>query len=276
MSDLWKDPLFGGLALELYRRYGLVFEGGQGHLFRKRLARRAQELDYPSLEDYLADVKTSAREREYDCLGDLLTVNETYFFREEEHFQALLGELWPGWIRSGDDPIRVWSAGCSTGCEAYTLAILLQERGLIGANRPAVEILGTDVNSRVLEEARGGLYGDFALRSTSSYYRQKYFSKEDHLYRLSPEVRRMVEFRRYNLLKPEAFFPAGWFHAILCRNVLIYFDADAKRRAIAALDRSLRHGGALIVGRSESLFNVPDAPPMVNLGGVLLHRKATI
>jgi chemotaxis protein methyltransferase CheR len=273
VSSLWQDPILGDLARELYLRFGLVFEGGQGHLFRKRLTRRAAELGHPAVESYLGEIKAGKEEAEYDRLVELLTVNETYFFREEEHFQGLLGELWPGWVKSGEGPIRVWSAGCSLGCEPYTLAILLKEKGLVGGGRPQVEIMGSDVSTRVLEEAKTGLYGEFALRNTSPYYRQRYFSREGSLYRLSPEIRAMVSFRRFNLLRPDNSFPVTWFHAVFCRNVLIYFDTDAKQRTVEYLVRSLRPDGALIIGRSESLFNVSEAPPMVSLGGVLIHRK---
>ncbi|MEW6488614.1 MAG: protein-glutamate O-methyltransferase CheR [Thermodesulfobacteriota bacterium] len=272
MSQLWTDAYLGPLAQELYRRCGLVFEGGQRHLFRKRIERRAGELGYPSPEHYAADLGRRLGESEYERLIELLTVNETFFFREEEHFRALLEVFWPQWTRVGIDPIRVWSAASSTGCEPYTLGILLRERGLLGAGRPRVEILGTDLNNRVLSEAREGLYGDFSLRNTTPYYREKYFRKEGHLYRLDPEVRALVTFRRFNLLRPDPV-PPNSFHAILCRNVLIYFDLEAKRRAVGVLARALAPAGVLAVGRSESLFNVPEAPPLVNLGGVMMHQK---
>lgn len=273
MSGLWKDSVLGPVALELYSRYGLVFEGGQAHLFRRRIERRAEELGYATTQQYAEALRNGAGHTEFDRLVDLLTVNETYFFREEEHFQVLLGELWPEWTRSTQGPVRVWSAGCSTGCEAYTLAIFLKEKGLVGRGRAGVEIVGTDVNTRVLEEAKEGRYPDFSLRATNPYYRQKYFTSERHMFRLVPEVRSMVSFRRCNLLHPDSGAPPGRFHAILCRNVLIYFDIEAKRRAVENLARSLLPGGVLLVGRSESLFNVPEAPPLTSLGGILVHRK---
>ncbi|MBI5017383.1 MAG: protein-glutamate O-methyltransferase CheR [Deltaproteobacteria bacterium] len=272
MSELWRDPVFGPVASELYRRCGLVFEGGQSHLFRRRVERRAEDLGYPSAAAYVSGLAARG-DAELDLLVELLTVNETYFFREEEHFHAVVGELWPSWARGGHGPIRVWSAGSSIGCEAYTLAILLREKGLVGAGRPAPEILATDINRRVLEEAQAALYGEFSLRNTSAYFRSKYFRPEGQQVRLVPEVASMVTFRKLNLLTLEGSMPAGGFHVIFCRNVLIYFDVAAKRRTIEALVKALRPGGVLIVGRSESLFNVPEAPPLVNLGGTLLYRK---
>ncbi|MHB8764652.1 MAG: CheR family methyltransferase [Deferrisomatales bacterium] len=273
MSALWSDPVLGPLARELYRRCGLVFEGGQAQLFRRRVERRAAELGSNGLPAYLAELVRGPASSEYERLVEILTVNETYFFREEEHFGLIAGELWPAWSREGGSPIRAWSAACSTGCEPYTLAVMLREKGLVGPGRPAAEILGTDVNGRVLDEARDAVYGEFALRGTSEYYRQKYFSREGSLYRLAPAVRDMVTLRRFNLLRPDGLLPPGGFHLILCRNVLIYFDLDAKRRAVELLTRCLRPGGVLLVGRSESLFNVPEAPPLINVGGVLVYRK---
>jgi len=272
VSELWGDAPLGALARELYRRCGLVFEGGQRHLFRKRIERRASELGYPRLEAYTADLGGKLGEAEYERLIEILTVNETFFFREEEHFRALLEVFWPRWGKAGETSIRVWSAACSTGCEPYTLGILLRDRGLLGPGRAGVEILGTDLNQRVLEDARKGLYGEFALRNTQPYYRERYFRKEGHLYRLDPAVQSLASFRRFNLLRPEQL-PRGNFHVILCRNVLIYFDLEAKRRAVATLVQALAPGGVLLVGRSESLFNVPEAPPLVNLGGVMVHQK---
>lgn len=273
MSALWTDPVYGPLARELYERCGLVFDGGQAQLFRKRVERRATELGYATPVQYLGELRRRPSEAEWEELVELLTVNETYFFREEEHFQLLLDRFWSTWARSGPS-VRVWSAACSTGCEPYTLAILLRERGLAAPG--TVEILGTDVNGRVLEEARAGVYGDFSLRNTSRYHRERYFRKVGHLYHLDPEVRRMVRFRRFNLMRPDDWVAAEAFHAILCRNVLIYFDREAKRRAVDVLARTLRPGGALLVGRSESLFNVPEAPPMVSMGGVMVYHKPEV
>lgn len=272
MSELWSDPHLGIMARELYQRCGLVFEGGQRHLFRKRLERRAGELGYDSPGVYAADLLGRLGEVEFERLIELLTVNETFFFREEEHFRLLLDDFWPRWARVSTNPIRIWSAACSTGCEPFTLAIMLQEKGLVGPGKRRVEILGTDVNGRVLEDARNGLYSDFALRNTQPYFRQKYFRREGQYYRLDPAVKGMVEFRRFNILRPD-LAPRGPFHAILCRNVLIYFDLEAKRRAIRLLTNVLAPGGILAVGRSETLFNVPEAPPMLNLNGVIIHQK---
>ncbi len=273
MSGLWSDPVYGPLSKELHRRCGLVFEGGQGHLFRRRIERRAGELGYGGATEYVAALRTTLGESEYERLIERLTVNETYFFREEEHFQVLLDRLWSEWSLNGRGPIRVWSAACSTGCEPYTLAMLLLERGKVGPGRPSVEILGTDVNRRVLEEAARAEYGDFSLRNTPAYFVDKYFRKEGHVYRLAPEVRQMVTFRRFNLLNPDAGAIPRGFHGIFCRNVLIYFDLSAKRRAVTLLRDALVAGGALVVGRSESLFNVPEAPPLVSMGGIMIHRK---
>ncbi|GAB4263522.1 MAG: protein-glutamate O-methyltransferase CheR [Deferrisomatales bacterium] len=272
MSRLWADPVYGPLARELYGRCGLVFEGGQAQLFRKRLARRAEELGYPSPRAYVRRIVDARDEGEFERLVEMLTVNETYFFREEEHFHLLLDEFWPQWTRRGDPAIRVWSAACSIGCEPYTLAMLLHEKEMGGSGWRRVEIVGSDVNGRVVEQARRGLYGEFALRNTSTYYRQRYFRKEGYLYRLAPEIRERVVFRKHNLLHPESSPPLGRFHAVLCRNAMIYFDLEAKRRVVADLVRALTPGGVLLVGRSESLFHVPEAPPLVTVHGTLAYQ----
>lgn len=273
MSRLWSEPVFGPLARTLYQKCGLVFEGGQAHLFRKRVERRAQELGCDDVRSYLLEVLARRGEAEYERLVELLTVNETYFFREEEHFHVLMDEFLPDWRKQKNAPLRVWSCACSTGCEPYTLAILLRDRGFVGHGFPKVEILGTDVNGRVLDEARQGVYGEFALRNTPAHYREKYFRRKGHCYELEATVRKMVTFRKINLLAAGESSPGGAFDAIFCRNVLLYFDLEAKRRVVAALAKALGSGGVLFVGRSESLFNVEAAPPAQNIRGVMVHRK---
>ena len=273
MSRLWEDPLYGVVARELYRRCGLVFQGGQAALFRKRVARRARELGYPDVAAYVAALSRDGfGQAEYEHLIDLLTVNETYFFREVEQMEALLDRVWPGWT-GVHRPVRVWSAACSTGCEPYTLAILLLERGLVGPGRAPVEILGTDISETVLRQAREGIYGEFALRATPAPIRERYFKREGERYRLDPRVRSMVAFRRDNLVGGGMGGVTGAFHVIFCRNVLIYFDVEAKRKVVGRLASMLRPGGILFVGRSESLFQVPEAPPMVRLDGVTAYQK---
>ncbi len=275
MSGLWSDNSLGCLARELYRRSGLVFEGGQAGLFRKRVERRARELGYAGAPAYVADLDTRLGDTEYDRLIELLTVNETFFFRDQEQIRVLLARNWSRWEASGPGPVRLWSAACSTGCEPYTLAILLREFGYVGPGRPGVEILGTDLNHRVLSEARRAEYREFAFRSTPSYYREKYFRRENGRYRLDPSIRSMVRFRSFNLLQPTSL-PEGPFHGVLCRNVLIYFDAEAKRRAVDLLTRSLRPDGVLVVGRAESLLRLPGAPRAVSCDGVTLYPRSRI
>lgn len=274
MSVLWADPIFGILARELYGRYGLVFEGGQCHLFKKRIARRSEDLGYASPSEYLRQFIDKKSEEEFENLVELLTVNETYFFREVEHYNVLLETFWPKWTQKGDKVIRVWSAACSKGCEAYTLAMMLLEKGMVGPGRPKVEILATDVNRRVIEEARRGVYGEFALRSTSSYYRKKYFEKKTDGYHLSDSVLKMISFRKFNLLTTEEFGPRQAYNVVFCRNVLIYFDQKAKRRVVASIENSIKPGGIMLIGRSESLFGVPEAPQLISFGDVMVHVKA--
>ncbi|GAB6064706.1 CheR family methyltransferase [Deferrisoma palaeochoriense] len=266
MSRVWDDPRFGPLAKELYRRCGLVFEGGQAHLFRKRVERRALEAGYPDVDAYLGRLAAGAEPAEWEALIDLLTVNETFFFREPEHFEVLLEEFWPRWRAEG--PVRVWSAACSTGCEPFTLAILLAERGWARG----VEILASDVSRRVLAEAREGLYSEFALRNTPPYYRERYFRREGERFRLAPEIQALVEFRQINLAGPDPWAPPGRFHAVFCRNALIYFDHEAKRRVVRRLVSALVPEGVLIVGRSETLLNVPGAPTPVRRDGTVVYQ----
>jgi len=273
VSLLWADPVFGLLAKTLYGRYGLVFEGGQSHLFKKRISRRAEELGFSGPAEYLRKITEKNSEEEFESLVELLTVNETYFFREPEHYNLLLETFWPKWIRNGETTIRIWSAACSKGCEAYTLAMMLIDKGLVGPTRPKVEILATDVNRRMIAEAKKAVFGEFALRNTTAYYRDKYFEKKANGYHLSDAVAQMVDFKKYNLLKPFDLPTRQPFHAVFCRNVLIYFDQNAKRRVVGSIENLIKPGGLLIIGRSESLFGVPEAPQLTSIRDVMIHVK---
>jgi chemotaxis protein methyltransferase CheR len=193
---------------------------------------------------------------------DAVTTNKTDFFREPEHFAYLTGQVLPELIRLYGVGIRktlkVWSAGCSTGEEAYTLAIVLSE---FAARCPgfSFSVLGTDISTKVLEIARTGVYQEQSAEPIPLELRRKYLlrSKERALVKVTPEIRRLVEFRRVNLMDEEYRIPEA--QVIFCRNVIIYFTRETQILLLRRLCRRLAPGGYIFMGHSETLHGM-DVP----------------
>lgn len=248
------DAEFARLRDWLEATTGIHLTTAKRMLVTSRLARRLRERQCASFGAYLRLVEHDAAERQLAV--DLLTTNETYFFREPKHFdflQRLLPQL--------DSPVRIWSAACSSGEEAYSIAMLLdsQLRG-----RPW-EVLGTDISTRVLEQARAGLY---RMQRTNgippallSRYCMKGTGRHEGTLLVRSQLRERLRFEHMNLREPAAGL--GRFDVIFLRNVMIYFDLPTKRAVVDRLLAHLRPGGHLLVGHSESLGDVTRAVRMI-------------
>jgi chemotaxis protein methyltransferase CheR len=200
--------------------------------------------------------------RELDALGQLLTVGETYFFRMRGHFEALRALA----TQIGDRPPIVLSAGCSTGEEAYSIAIALRTAG-----HPEALVMGTDLNQRALETARAATYSEWALRGVLPDDRERWFLRAGARWEVRPEIREMVQLRRGNLFD-EGAIPLGPFDAIFCRNVIMYFTRDAARTAVARLTAALRPGGLLFLGYAETLRGLSDEYVVEQCADVFHYR----
>ncbi len=205
-------------------------------------------------------------------LLDLLAVHESYFFREKEQLtlvaRTLLAEA------RAERPqavLRVWSAGCAAGEEPYSLVILMEESRLW--QKGAFEILGTDLSASCLERARQGVYTTGALRETSNSRRSRWFEDWRHDVRLREPVHRRVHFQRLNLYQDAPCSWMGRFDVILCRNVLLYMDVEARQRVVETLHERLQPGGWLVLGRSETLLNLSTALQAVERSGEMLYRR---
>ena len=198
-------------------------------------------------------------------------MNETYFLRETAQLELIVNRLVPELLSRGDAPVRILSAGCSTGEEPYGIALLLNEAGI---QPDAVEILGIDVSSRAVAAARRGRYSEWSLRNVSAAMRDRYFERDDKGYRLVPGVASRVRFELLNVSDVEGtFWATSRFDIVLCRNVLIYFDVQSRRRVIDNLYQRLVPGGYLLLGHSESLLNLSTAFELVHLREDLVYRK---
>jgi len=266
------------LVRDLIHDYcGLSFESDTGAILARRLAKRTAYLGIRDFRDYYRLLRYGrGREQELSDLMDLLTTNETYFFRESLQLRALTNEIIPELLlrrgeRSGQAPLRIWSAGCSTGEEPYTVAMLLLETGC--CQGAPVEIIGTDISHRVLHHARRGVYGDSAFRATDVYFRQKYFRRDGDGFRPIDAVRDLVTISHLNLLDEARLALISRFDIILCRNVMIYFDLPVRVRVAEVFFRALREGGFLLLGHADSLMNITTAFALRHLVNDMVYQR---
>jgi chemotaxis protein methyltransferase CheR len=231
------------------RRLGLSFDDGAIAMLNDALSRRAGRARLlPS--QYVGHLENGGADDELRALALELTTTETYFFRHEEQLEAFCGVV-AREHAPASHALRVLSAGCASGEEPYSLAILLKERFLEVA--AATTLVGVDVNARALEAAARGRYTAWSLRKTTDDLVQRWFHKEKGEHVLAPTLRSMVRFERRNLVDEDsAFFRPGAFDAIFCRNVLMYFTAEAAQAVVRRLAQSLTTGGVLFVGHAET------------------------
>jgi chemotaxis protein methyltransferase CheR len=258
----------------IYEHCGLSFGEDLRYLFERRLAPRLQ---YHGLADYTAYHRflryDAARRAELETATEVLTTNETYFFREAHQLRAFTEEVLPVLARENarERRLRLWSAGCSTGEEVYTIAILLARSGLFEGWD--VDVFGSDIARRVLAVARAGVYGPHAFRTPEAEAIKGWFRPVAGKWRVNDEVRRLASFGHLNLLDEGALSLVTSVDAIFCRNVMIYFDLAARRRVVGAFHGRLRPGGYLLLGHSESLLNVTSDFQLVHLRHDLVYRK---
>ncbi|HEY9103353.1 protein-glutamate O-methyltransferase CheR [Chitinimonas sp.] len=219
-----------------------------------RLAKRLRERGISDYGSYFRLIEDGGEELERQIAIDLITTNETYFFREPRHFEALREQLLP---QLSGQPVRIWSAACASGEETYSLAMLLAD--VLGESAPW-ELLGSDISSRVLLSARRGLYPMERASHIPPDYLKRYCLRGtgDYMGSLLVDklLRQRVRFLSVNLVEPLP--EIGRFDAIFLRNVIIYFDAETKRRVVRMVAERLKPGGWLVVGHSESLIGLPE------------------
>jgi chemotaxis protein methyltransferase CheR len=252
---------------------GMFFDDGSKFLLERRLSRRLRLHHIDDFRDYyrflLYDRK---RDEEMTALIDLLTVNETFFFREQGQLKAFSEEILPEIRETNRDGkrLRIWSAGCSSGEEPYTIAMLVLEYGLYGWD---IDIFGSDINQRVLTIARQGLYRKNSFRSAAQHYIEKYFKEDNGSFIISEDVKRLVSFSHLNLLDPFKVRFVGKMDVIFCRNVLIYFDQAARKKVVDNFYDSLVDGGYLLLGHAESLINISTSFALKHLKNDMVYQK---
>jgi chemotaxis protein methyltransferase CheR len=255
-------------------QFGLSFDGGRRDILDSRLRSRMRELKLESLREYYLHLRFHPdREAELTRLACLITNNETYFFRETHQFDILVRHILPPLKRSlKERPLKILCAGCSSGEEAYSLVIALQNAGLETAGI-TWEIDAHDVDAEQIARGREALYDQSSLRTCDAETRRRYFTLVDGCFRLKDRYRQGVRFFETNLVAPKRALGRGVYDVILCRNMLIYFAQSAFTSVIDLFGESVRPGGYLMLGHSESLLdrNSPFVP--VLLDGSVVYRK---
>ncbi|HJZ10860.1 MAG TPA: protein-glutamate O-methyltransferase CheR [Acidobacteriota bacterium] len=259
----------------IYKNSGLRFDETTKFLVQKRVSNRIRELNIDSFEKYYYYlVYHPNRDSELDHLLDLITTHETYFFREERQLSAFDQEILPQILSEKNESktLRIWSAGCATGEEPYSIAILCaQKEELQGWE---VDIFASDISQRVIHRARQGIYPESSFRSTLESFRDRYFVRVgDHQYRIQDHLRQMVTFGKLNLLDEQKAGLFGELDVIFCRNVIIYFDIEAKKKVIENLYQRLRRNGFLLLGHSESLLSLSTRFRLVHLKNDMVYQK---
>ena len=260
----------------IYGHCGIYFDHDSKYILEKRLSHRLTDLNFPSYYDYYHYLKYNRnKDQELMDIMDVLTTNETYFFRESFQLKAFSEEIIPELIKKksakGNRSLRIWSAGCSTGEEPYTIAMLLSTiPELSGWN---IEIIGTDISQKVLQHARRAVYGKASFRATEEQDVRRFFHQQDDGFKVNDSIRELVTISHLNLFDTPRLTMLGKVDLIFCRNVIIYFDQAAKKRVIESFHSALYDGGYLLLGHSESLMNITTLFTLRHFKNDMIYQK---
>jgi chemotaxis protein methyltransferase CheR len=268
------DADFARLARFLHDTAGLVFDDTRRDSLGYALGERLPRTPFSEVTPYLDHVMSAEGAEERQQLIDEVTIPETFFFRNPPQIRALGRQVLPELLRTHSDSKRlvIWSAGCSSGEEPYTVAMLLLEM-IPDIREWDVRIIATDVSQRALTAARRGRYGQRSVQLADAERVGRFFDLDNGDYVVKPEVRALVTFRLHNLVTDPSPFLTREVDLVLCRNVTIYFDRDTTRSLMDRFHRSLDDGGYLFLGHAETLWQITDAFRLVTLGDAFVYRR---
>ncbi|HPI75268.1 MAG TPA: protein-glutamate O-methyltransferase CheR [bacterium] len=251
-----RDREFEKISEMVYAICRINLHVGKKELVQARLNKRLRILNIDSYKEYLKYLENDDTGAELSTMVDVLTTNLTFFFREPDHFEYLSSEVKQKMAAGKLKKFRIWSAGCSSGEEAYTTAIVLKETLKETAASTDIKILATDISSRILETARAGVFIDQRFRTTPDSIKKKYFTeiKEpdgSKKYIATNDLKKEISFKRLNLM--DSWPMKGPFDVVFCRNVMIYFDKETQTELVSRFYDILAPGGIFFVGHSESL-----------------------
>ncbi|HTZ83590.1 MAG TPA: protein-glutamate O-methyltransferase CheR [Candidatus Acidoferrales bacterium] len=278
MPDGPPDPDLIRIRDLVYQVAGIFHPDSKLRLLRDRCERRMKELKTQSLHEYF-DWLTIRPQRQAELVALLneITIGETCFFRNQPQLDALRQIVFPKILEAKAKlpfrRLRIWSAGCSTGEEPYTLGMLILEEAQKQLRDWTIEILATDLNERSLAHAKNAVYGTYSTRNVTQYYRQKYFAPSGDQLQVQQPVQALVNFSRLNLSDDSRMIFMKSLDVVFCCNVLIYFDLASKRRVIQHFYNNLLPHGYLFLGHSESLYGVTDDFRLVHLPGATAYVR---
>ena len=270
---------FTSLRDIIYDRSGIFFPENKLYLLEGRLGSRLNELGMESFQEYVNYIKrSSVQTEELKRVYSLITINETYFFRYQKQLDVFSKTLLPAIMQNRQHSINrklnIWSAASSSGEELFTLAMLIKETMGDQLSRWTVNLKGTDISKAILDKANKAEYGKNSFRgNVSAYYKTKYFNPSGDQFVVKDEIRRMVKFDFLNLNDYNAIRQNRSVDFIFCRNVLIYFDKEMKKKVIKAFYDILNHGGYLLLGEAESLHGVSSAFKVEHFPGAFVYQK---
>lgn len=271
------DSTFKELRDVIYQISGIFYTESKKYLLEGRISKRLAARNFKTFEEYVEYLKSPYSKQEMYQLLEAITINETYFFRAEQQFEAFEKIIVPEILkpRAGmsANTFRVWSAASSSGEEAYTVAMILNEKVKPLFPKVQFQIIASDINNAVLETARNGIYKDYAIRNVPPQYMQKYFTKQANSYKISDDIKKMVKFMNVNLFDHAQMKTLSNCDVIFCCNVLIYFDIPSKQQVVSYLYDALNKGGYLFIGYSESLHGISKAFKLVHLPKAMAYKK---
>ena len=261
----------------LYRRTGMVFTEAKRYYIERRIWERMAATGSPTFAAYFARLRTDTQD-EIQQFVNAFTVNETYFYREDYQLKCLTHDLMAERAREQHpgDTIRIWSAACSSGEEPYSIALWLLENWP-SVDEYAIEIVGSDIDTRVLELARAGIFGSRALMRLPPELVAKYFQAlPGEQWQIIPQLRDSVSFTAVNLLEPDQTSLQGRFDVVFCRNMLIYFDDASRRIAAENLYENLLPGGFICLGHTESMSRISPLFEVRRFADAIVYQRPRI
>ncbi len=277
------DPVYQQIRDLVYKISGIYKADDKLYLLADGCGRRMKLVGVRTPREYWDRLTASSnREAELRELLNEITIGETCLFRSQPQLDALRKVILPELIAEKTKQItkrlRIWSAGCSTGEESYTLAMnMLEESERLLLKGWTIEIIASDLNDRSVETAKAGIYGDYALRNTTDFYKRKYFTVIDEKkLQVRPEVKKLVTFSRMNLQDDSRMLFMKGMDVIFCCNVLIYFDGVSKTKVINHFFSNLNFGGYFFLGTSESLMKLNERFHLVHFPGTIAYWKPSL
>ena len=272
------DQEFVQLRDFIYEKSGIYVDEKRKYLFESRFSRRLADLGLNSFADYIKFLKFDAsKDQELNKLFELVTTNETSFYRDIRQLEAfrdnVLKEKLEQQRAAGKLELNIWSAGCSSGEEPYTLSMLLHEVLRMEIARWKITITAVDLSPAMIEQARKGVYKDYAFKTTPDDIKSRYFTQEGDGWKIKPPITRLVKFQQMNLNDAPMLKRIPRSHIVFCRNVIIYFDEDMKKRVVSSFYDNLLPGGYMMLGHSETLHKISSSFKPIYHPGTIAYRK---